>query len=254
MLKIRLNNLGYLINTKIKTGIKLMKLLDLDNKNTAVKALKENFDVHLDTARLDRKATTTMLSKVTALIKEAKSRKDFYENQRTPSYMKLVFMEQALTKHLSTLKQPKIVVENEEVEKSQVILAAQDMVDSLQKMIEEVNDMLVKELPALTDSIQSEIGANESQTFNQAATEALTSLNATLGQSKAGLQGALNTLTGSGDLSAFGAAPAPAAGGGEMPVTDVGAQGEVSVTDTETELEPEEPELPPVGPVGRAKR
>ena len=230
-----------------------MKLLDLDNKNAAVKALKANFDYTLDTAKLDRKSTTTMLSKVSALIKEAKARKDFYENQKSSSYMKLVFMEQALSKHLSTLKQPRIVLENEEVEKSQVILAAQDMVDSIQKMIEEVNDMLVKELPALTDSISSEIGANESQSFSGAATEALTSLNATLGQSKTTLQGALNSLTGMGDPGAF-TSQAPAAGGGEMPVTDIGAQGEVEVPQAAPSLPDEEPELPPVGPVGRAKR
>lgn len=232
-----------------------MKLFDLDNKNTATKALKENFDFRLDTSKLNHGATKSMLVKVRSLIKEAKLDPKFYHNQTNPSYMKLVFMEQALSAHLSTLKQPRIVVENEEVEKSQVILAAQDMVDSIQKMIEEVNDMLVKELPALTDSIQSEIGANESQTFNSTASEALTSLNSTLGQSKTGLQSALNSLTGMGDPSAF---TSPTDGGGEMPVTDVGAQGNVEVPEPEMaapELPPaEEPELPPVGPVGRAKR
>lgn len=233
-----------------------MKLLDLDTKHTAAKALKANFDFAFDPSSLDRAKTQAMLTKVKGLIKEAKSHKDFYYNQKTPSYMKLVFMEQALSQHFSTLKQPRIVVENEEVEKSQVILAAQDMVDSIQKMIEEVNDMLVKELPALTDSIQSEIGANESQTFSQAATEALTSLNATLGQSKTSLQGALNGLTGVGDAMAFGGAPAT--GGGEMPVTDIGAQGNVEAPAAPApelpELPPEEPELPAVGKVGRAKR
>jgi hypothetical protein len=230
-----------------------MKLLDLDTNNTAAKALKANFDFAFDPTGLDHAKTKQMLLKVKGLIKEAKSNKDFYHNQKTPGYMKLVFMEQALSTHYSTLKEPRIVVENEEVEKSQVILAAQDMVDSIQKMIEEVNDMLVKELPALTDSIQSEIGANESQSFSSAATEALTSLNATLGQSKTSLQGALNGLTGMGDPMAFGAPPA--AGGGEMPVTDIGAQGNVEAPAAEVpELPPEEPELPAVGKVGRAKR
>lgn len=228
-----------------------MKLNDFDTKNTAAKALKENFDFRFDAKKLDRNTTKSMLVKVRGLIQEAKSSNDFYKNQTSPSYLKLVFMDQALTNHYKSMKAPKIVVENEEVEKSQVILAAQDMVDSIQKMIEEVNDMLVKELPALTDSIQSEIGVNESSSFNQAATSALSNLNSTLGQSKTELQGALNTLTGVDAGAAF----APPEAGGEMPVTDVGAAGEVTAPELPApELPAEEPELAPVGGVGRAKR
>jgi hypothetical protein len=231
-----------------------MKLHELDINSTAQKALKENFDVSFDASKLDRVKTVAMLSKVTSLIKEAKASPNFYMNQNDPSYLKLVFMSQALREHMSTFKQARIILENEEVQKSEVILAAQDMVNSIQKMIEEVNDMLVKELPALTDSIQSEIGVNESQSFNTSASEALTTLNSTLGQSKAGLQSALNVLTGLGDASAF----TGATGGGEMPVTDVGAEGNVEVPEPElpAELpgEEEEEEIDIVGTVGREKR
>jgi hypothetical protein len=232
-----------------------MKLNDLDRKNTATAALKENFDFHFDASKLDRKTTKEMLSQVVGLIKEAKSSPDFYKNQNSPTYMKLVFMGQALTEHYQTLKTPRIVVENEEVEKSQVILAAQDLVNSVQKMIEEVNDMLVKELPALTDSIQSEIGVNESAAFNQSASEALTTLNQTLSASKTTLQTALNQLTGVGSPEAFGAPPP---GGEEMAVTDIATKEvpggeETAELDIAADLPPEEPEEP-IGDVGRAKR
>jgi len=239
-----------------------MRLNELDKSQIAVRALKANFDIDFNTAKLNRSQTRTMLDKVNGLIKEAKAQPDFYKNQNTPSYMNLVFMSQALTEHYNTSKSAKIIVENEQVEKSQVILAAQDMVDSLQKMIEEVNDMLVKELPALTDSIQSEIGVNESQAFNQAASQALTTLNQTLSQSKQGLQGALNGITGQGgDPSALGAAPT---GGEEMAVTDVAATatpagpeiaGAEVAAEVPAEAPPaEEPEAEPAGGVGREKR
>ena len=235
-----------------------MRLNDLDRKNVAQKALKENFDISLDTSKLSRSQAKTMLDRVTRLIKEAKSKPDFYSNQQSPTYMKLVFMSQALAEHYNNTKEAKIVVENTEVEKSQVILAAQDMVDSIQKMIEEVNDMLVKELPALTDSIQSEIGVNESSSFSQSASEALTTLNQTLSQSKQTLQGAMNQLTGQGDMAALGGTPT---GGDEVAVTDIGATagpgGEEEVVGAEEiapELPPEEPEMEPVGGVGRIKR
>lgn len=237
-----------------------MRLNELDQKNIATKALKENFDVDFNTSNLSRFQTKSMLDKVNGLIKEAKAKPDFYTNQHTPTYMKLVFMSQALSEHYNTQPAAEIVVENQEVEKSQVILAAQDMVDSLQKMIEEVNDMLVKELPALTDSIQSEIGVNEATAFNQATSEALTTLNQTLSQSKQSVQGAMNGMTGQGDMSALGA---PATGGEEMAVTDIATQPtpggeEVAGAEMTAELPPEapaeEPEAEPTGGVGREKR
>jgi hypothetical protein len=234
-----------------------MKLNDFDTKQVAVKALKENFDINLDIARLTRGQTKTMLERVYKLMKEAKARPDFYKNQQESSFMKLVFMSQALTEHYQSTKEAKIVIENQEVEKSQVILAAQDMINSLQKMIEEVNDMLVKELPALTDSIQSEIGVTESGAFNQAASTALTTLNQTLSQSKSEMQNAMNALTGVGSPEALGAPPT---GGEEMAVTDVAATStpggeEVAGAEMDAEIAPEEePETEPAGGVGRELR
>lgn len=241
-----------------------MKLFDLDKSNTQVKALKENFDISFNPEKLSKIQTSDMLKKVRNLIKEAKQSPSFYRNQNDGSYMKLVFMEQSLARHFAELQKTKtrIFVENVEVEKSQVILAAQDMVDSIQKMIEEVNDMLVKELPALVDSIQSEIGVNESSTFNQQASESLTTLNQTLTQTKTALQTALNGMTGQGGAEAFDAS---GTGGEEMAVTDIAAAagpGGEEVAGAEMaaevpatpELPAEEPEAAPVGGVGRAKR
>lgn len=230
-----------------------MKLNDLDHKNYAKEALKESFEMSFDVSSLDRSKTKTMLTKVTSLIKEAKQSSDFYKNQTSSSYMKLVFMEQALSSHYKDLlnaPEPRIVVENEEVEKSQVILAAQDMIDSVQKMYEDVNDMMVKELPALVSSIQSEIGVNESTQFNDQASSALQTLNDALLASKNSLQGALGTITGQGAMDSF--APTDTATGdleiGQEPTDDFGTD------DIETDVTDIDIEEPAVGGVGRAKR
>ena len=180
-----------------------MKLNDLDIKNSAVKALRENFSVSVDVSRLDRPNTLNMLKKVSRLIKEARLSPDFHKSEINPSYMKMLFMEQALTDHLRIAKQPRIVFENEEVEKSQVILAAQDMVDNVQKWYEEVNDMMVKELPALVDSIESEIGVNESTSFNETVSSTLQSLTAALQEAQTALKSAVGGLTGQGGADAF---------------------------------------------------
>ncbi len=238
-----------------------MKLNDLDKKNIATKALKENFDIKFDVSGLDRAKTRAMLTKVTNLIKESKKSPDFYKTQSNATYLKLVFMEQALSQHMKVARSPKIVVESMEVAQSQVILAAQDMVDSIQKMYEDVNDMIVKELPALVNSIQSEIGANESSTFNQTVTDALNGLNTALQQAKTGLQEGLNGLTGQGSADAFG-------GGDSMdPSGDLGLGGDAgSDVDMQMGADGGGEELPPspeldsdeadvaLSSVGRSKR
>jgi hypothetical protein len=230
-----------------------MKLNDLESKNVAVKALKESFSMNFDVTSLDRSKTRAMLSKVKGLISESKKSPEFHKAQQSPAYLKLVFMEQALNQHLRVAKAPRIVVENEEVEKSQVILAAQDMIDSVQKMYEDVNDMLVKELPALVDSIQSEIGANESEAFNQTATDALTQLNGALQQAQTSLKSALGGLTGQGG-DAFAA---PDMSGDEVDV-DLDIDAEMPAEEPDLELPPipdlDDEEEMPVGGVGRAKR
>lgn len=240
-----------------------MKLTDLDNKPvvTASKALSENYEVPFNLNKMGIVTTSSMLNKVRGLIREARETKEFYKNQASPSYMKLVFMEQALSHHYNELKsQPRsrIVFENEEVEKSQVVLAAQDLVDSTQKMLEEVSDMLVKELPALSTSISNEMGEDASQAFTQSATEALTQLQAAITAARGGLQGALGGITGSGGTAnAFDAGATDiAAGADEMGagLDDMEAGADEMGAMPPAELPAEEPEMEPVGGVGRAKR
>jgi hypothetical protein len=239
-----------------------MKLTEFYNNkiSTAKQALNEHYSLPFNTKRMTVTETKSMLSKVRGLINETKSSTEFYQSQTSPSYMKLVFMEQALADHFSylqSLPKTRIVVENEEVEKSQVVLAAQDMVDQVQKMVEEVSDMLVKELPALCAGVQSEIGVNESETFNQQVTEALTSLQASLTQSKGTLQSALNGITGQGgDMAAdnaFGDESPEMSADMDMSA-DLAGDGEedFSVDDDISVEEPEE-EVPVAG-AGRVKR
>jgi hypothetical protein len=244
-----------------------MKLTELNNnrRSYSTRVLKEQYEMPFNVDKMSMSSTRTMLTKVRGLMNESKQTSDYQNSQSSSSYMKLVFMEQALSDHYNELRsqpQARIMVENEEVEKSQVVLAAQDLVDSLRKMIEEVSDMLVKELPALSDSIQSEIGVNESEQFTGQATEALTSLQAALTQSEGTMKSALNTITGQGGGAAFGADDGMDMG------ADTGMDDGMGGMDADINAEEplpgggeedfsadiEEPETEPVGGVGRAKR
>jgi hypothetical protein len=109
---------------------------------------------------------------------------------------------------------------------------------------------MVKELPALVSSIQSEIGANESIEFNTQAGDALSTLNDALLNSKNSLESALGTITGQGGMDSFATDDS---GMDELePADDLGMDDGAS--DLDLDLDIEEPELPAVGGVGRAKR
>lgn len=234
-----------------------MKLTDFDNKTYAPQALKENYKMSFDVSNMTLPATKQMLKKVRTLAMETKQSPEYYKDTSNPAYMKLVFMEQALVHHFNDLAarpQPRIVLENEKIEESQVYLAAQDMVDSVNKMLEQVGQMQVKELPALVDSIESEIGVNESNAFQEQVGAQLDTLGTTLREVSAGLKAAVGELTGTGGGDAFGAdmgmgmeEPMP----GEDPMADVEVD---QASMPEPELPAEEPEIPAVGGVGREKR
>ena len=233
-----------------------MKLNEFNNKKTtvAVRALKEHFNTTFNVDKLGLYETKKMLIKVKGLIAETKGRS--MSGEQNPAYLKLVFMEQALSHHYGDLKttplyNTRIVVENEEVEKSQVVLAAQEMVDTMQKMVEQVSDMLVKELPAVVDGVNSEFGSSEGEQFSSQVSEALTSLQAAIAQSKTGLLGALGVITGQGG-AAFGGDEM----GGEMDGAEMGSEMGAEEMGSEMgaeEMPAEEPEEP-MPAVGRAKR
>lgn len=244
-----------------------MKLTEFNAKPALMskKALKEHFNTTIDLDSLSLYDTERMMRKVGRLMSEMRQKQSGVNTEKNPSYLKLVFMEQALQHHYGELKalpmyNSRMIIENEEVEKSQVILAAQEMVDALQKMVEQVSDMLVKELPAVVDGVNSEVGTNEGESFNNSVSEALTSLQAAMTQSKGTLQSALNSITGQGGLEGgmdmggdmdMGAGPElpPGEGGEDMDALG-GEQPDSDLGDLPTE--PEE-ELP-VANVGRSVR
>ena len=93
-------------------------------------------------------------------------------------------------------KKGKKMMESAEVEQAQVVLAAQDMVDQVQKMIEQMTDLRVKELPALVDGIRAEMGTDQAGSFNDSANAALEGLLGSLETAKGELQGAVGVVTG----------------------------------------------------------
>jgi len=173
----------------------------------------------------------------------------------TPDEQKMV-ASQAMMAAESRLRRAYRYLKESEVQQAQVVLAAQDMVDKMQSMLEDTTEMQFKELPALVDSIRNQIGMEQATQFNADVTGALQGLVQNLQGAKQQLETALGVVTGQPaalDTSMAasgmpGAMPPPVAGAelGAEVGADVGA-------DLGAEMGAEEPA--PVGAaLGRARR
>lgn len=159
---------------------------------------------------------------------------------------------QALQKQLTMpMAEARNLREASEIQQAQVVLAAQDMVDQVQKMSEQVSAMQFKDLPALVDQIKNEVGVDQATQFNGDASAALSALLQNLQGSRAQLEQALGVITGQAqpmELPADGAPPEGDTGlGAELPPA-----GEEEL-DVDVDADIEEPEGS-VNDLGRKKR
>jgi hypothetical protein len=147
-----------------------------------------------------------------------------------------------------------------EIQQAQVVLAAQDMVDKMQSMVEDVSELQFKELPALVDSIKNQVGIDQATQFNQDATAALTGLLQNIQGAKQQLDAALGVVTGqapsgaaaAGAMGADIAAGADAMGAAAGDMAAAGAAGDDLAAPMPDMEEPGAE--PAAGVLGRAKR
>lgn len=148
------------------------------------------------------------------------------------------------------------VISESEVQQAQVVLAAQDMVDKMQGMLEDVSELQFKELPALVDSIKNQVGMDQATQFNTDATAALSGLLQNIQGAKQQLDAALGVVTGQAPQMPDVGTPAP---GADIAAADMAAAGgdvEAGMDDLDAAAAAAtEPEAEPAaGALGRAKR
>jgi hypothetical protein len=142
-----------------------------------------------------------------------------------------------------------------EIQQAQVVLAAQDMVDRVQKMLEDTTEMQFKELPALVDSIKNEVGMDQAAQFNTDAAAALSGLVQNLQASKGQLETALGVVTGQGGAPVVPGADMGAEMGADLGA-DLGAEAglDAAAAAAGAELEPEPEATTPAASLGRGRR
>lgn len=144
-------------------------------------------------------------------------------------------------------------LQESEIQQAQVVLAAQDMVDRVQKMLEDVTSMQFKDLPALCDQIKNEVGVEQSVQFNTDANAALGGLVQNLQASKQQLEQALGVVTGQSSgvppaMDALGGAGLP--DDGQIPDPEAG----LPADDIEADLDIDANLETPPAALGRGRR
>ena len=92
--------------------------------------------------------------------------------EKNPKYMELMLVKEGLDKWLSSEQG----LFESEMGKSEAVLAAKDITDSIQDMLEKVSKIQNEQLPALVDTIRDQISAEQADTFKNAIRPVLASL------------------------------------------------------------------------------
>jgi len=169
----------------------------------------------------------------------------------TPDEQKMVAGAALMTQE-SRLRRAYRTLKESEVQQAQVVLAAQDLVDKMQKMLEDTSELQFKDLPALVDQIKNQIGVEQSVQFNTDATAALSGLVQNLQAARQQLDSALGVVTGQAPAApampdVTGADPAAA-----LPAADAADPTADIDLDVDAEIEPDAEE--PAAALGRPRR
>jgi hypothetical protein len=223
------------------------------------KVFESYFGNRVKFEELDSTQTRFMLKRVSNLLSESRSTAKFHQSEKDQSYLKLIMMEQGLTQRLRELAADREIrrihrLQESEVQQAQVVLAAQDMVDSVQGMLEDVSEMQYKELPALVDSIRNQVGTSQADQFNTDANTALQTMIQSLQGAKQQLEQALSVVTGQQIGTAPGEIPGMGAPGDDMGLGgDAGGLPPVPNDELDIEADIEEP-MPSDKGLGRKRR
>lgn len=187
------------------------------------KVMESRFGVKIDYANLDFKRAYVLARGLTESLDQIKRSHGVHVAEKNPKYMELLMVREGLHRWMVENKQ-QLIMESE-MGKSQAILAAKDMVDSIQDMLEEVSKMQNEQMPALLDTIRDQIGMEQADAFKGAVEPLLANMVQQLGAARSTADDAARALAGEqvAQPMDMGMGAAPAGMPGEMPAPDMGS-------------------------------
>ena len=178
---------------------------------------ESRFGYAIDYSNLSLEKAINLTLKLDENIGRIRKSFGIHTTEKNPKYLELLMVRESLN---SWIEQRQL---NEgEMGKSEAILAAKDMVDSIQDMLEKVSKMQVEQMPALIDTIRDQIGNEQADAFKNSVGQLLTGMVSQLTQAREQADGAARQLAGEAPVPGGMAMP-----GGEMPpaMPEAGAPG-----------------------------
>jgi hypothetical protein len=191
------------------------------------KLMESRFGFSINFDKLTIEKAEHLSETISANLNKIRHSVELHTAERNPRYMELLTVQEGLN---AWLEQNRRTLVEGEVSNAEVLLAAKDMVDSVQDTIEKVGKMQNEQLPQLLDSIRDQIGSEQAEQFKQAVGASLDTLMQNLQAAREGVDGGVGILTGQ--------APQPMDLGTDELSTDL-ATGMVPPT---SDLDVEEPE------------
>jgi hypothetical protein len=174
-----------------------MKLNDMGTKPTTKqmnKVMESRFGFSIDYDQLTLKRAYTMATALTESLNKMKKTHGAHMVERNPKYMEVYMVRESIHSWMRENKQ-RFLAESE-MAKSEAILAAKDMVDSIQDMLEKIGKMQNEQLPALLDTIRDQLGSQQAEQFKGSVSPLLSDLAQTLQQGRETADSAARGLAG----------------------------------------------------------
>jgi hypothetical protein len=201
-----------------------MRLTEMGVKPSAKKinkVMESRFGVKIDYDNLNFPKAYVLAQGLTENLERLKHSHGVHVAEKNPKYMELLMVREGLHRWMVENKQ-QLIMESE-MGKSQAILAAKDMVDSIQDMLEEVSKMQNEQMPALLDTIRDQIGMEQADAFKASVEPLLANMTQQLSSARSTADDAARALAGEPVAAPMGMGAAPAPGGmsGQMPAADM---------------------------------
>jgi hypothetical protein len=172
-----------------------MKLAEMSTKSTRKinKLMESRFGFAINFSNLTVEKAERLSETISANLDKIRHSVDLHTAEKNPRYMELLTVQEGLNTWLEENRQT--LVEGE-VGNAEVLLAAKNMVDSIQDAIEKVGKMQNEQLPELLDSIRDQIGSEQADGFKNAVGSTLDTLMGNLQSAREGVDGGVRILTG----------------------------------------------------------
>ena len=157
------------------------------------KVMESRFGFALNFNKMTVEKAERLSETITANLDKIRHSVDLHTAERNPRYMELLTVRESLA---TWLNEQRTQLNEGEVANAEVLLAAKDILDSVQDTIEKVGKIQNEQMPQLLDSIRDQIGPDQADAFKNSVGSTLETLMSQLQDARSAVDGGVRVLSG----------------------------------------------------------